>query len=595
MASSDNARAEADAYPEKEPGTIYDTTHDKDNGLGRLDPTYGPGPANDDKVDTNFQPGVQNIEAVTVAWSTTWLVLAYILIWLIYFVQGLVTGVSASLLPYVTSAFADHSLIPTTGILSAVIGGVTNLSIAKVLDIFGRPQGFLFCIVLTVIGLIMSAVCNNVEAYAASQVFYTVGINGIGYSLSVFVADTSSLRNRGLMQAFASSPNLITCWLAGPISTAFLNGAGWRWAFGMFVILVPVITLPLFGIFQYQYFKAKKEGIIPKRESERTTWQSVIYYTREFDALGLFLISAGVAFFLLPFNLYFQLAKGWGSALIICFLVFGILLIIAFAIWEKFFAPVSFIPWELLRDRTVLGACLLSFTLFISNSCWALYFSSVLQVVNDLSITHASYVVQVQTVGGVLTALAAGGIISFTGRYKPISLYFGVPFIVLGMGLLIYFRQPDQGIGYIVMCQIFISFASGVLIICDEIAIMAAAVEQQYFAVSIAVLGLFGSIGSAIGLTISSAIWQSILPNKLAEYLPAEDLPNLFMIYADITTQLSYPPGSPTRLAIQHAYGDAQRGLLTAATVVWALGVVAVLIWRDIKVIGIRQTKGIVA
>lgn len=358
MASQADPRTEADV---KELDTAHDTVHDLDNS------------EDDDHVDTKFQPGVQDIEAVTIAWSMTWLIIAYILIWLTYFVQGLVSGVTGSLLPYVTSAFAEHSLTPTTGILSAVIGGVTNLSIAKVLDIFGRPQGYLLCIMLCVIGLIMSATCNNVEAYAASQVFYTVGINGIGYSLSVFVADTSSLRNRGLMQAFVSSPNLITCWLAGPISTAFLKGAGWRWAFGMFTILVPAVTLPLFGLFMLQFFKAKKLGLIRKRDGGRTPWQSIIHYCREFDAIGLLLISAGVAFFLLPFNLYTIQAKRWGSSLIICFLVFGIVLMVAFTIWEKFFAPVSFIPWSLLQDRTVLGACLLSFTLFISYSCWVSY------------------------------------------------------------------------------------------------------------------------------------------------------------------------------------------------------------------------------
>ncbi|KAK3045185.1 hypothetical protein LTS18_014375, partial [Coniosporium uncinatum] len=433
---------------------------------------------NENTVDTNFQAGVQHIEAVTVAWSSTWLTVAYVLIWLTYFLQGLVTGTSGALLPFVSSAFAQHSLAPTTSILSAVIGGVTNLSIAKVLDIFGRPQGYLLCIVLAVLGLIMSASCNNVEAYAASQVFYTVGINGIGYSLSVFVADTSSLRNRGLMQAFASSPNLITCWLGGPISTAFLNGPGWRWAFGMFTILVPAVTLPLFGLFTYHFLQAKKKGIIPRRESGRTFGQSFIHYCREFDALGLLLISAGVAFFLLPFNLYTLQAKGWNSPLVICFLVFGIVLIIAFALWEKFFATVSFIPWTLLRDRTVLGACLLSFTLFLSYSCWAVYFSSVLMVVNDLTITEASYVVQTYTVGSVLTSLAAGALIHYTGRYKPFALYWGVPLSMLGIGLMIHFSQPGQNIGYIVMCQIFISFASGVIIITDEIAIMAAAAKQ---------------------------------------------------------------------------------------------------------------------
>ena len=221
-------------------------------------------------VDVHAQPGVQNIEAMTVAWTTSALIFAYIMIWLTYFVEGMLSGTTAALTPYITSAFAQHSLTPTVGILSSVIGGVTNLTLAKILDVFGRPQGYMVCICLATVGLIMMAGCNSVEAYAAAQVFYTVGNNGLQYSLSVLVADTSSLRNRGLMQAFATSPNLITCWLAGPISSGYLKGPGWRWCFGTFTILIPAITFPLFGLLAYNYYKAKKQGVVPKRESQRT-------------------------------------------------------------------------------------------------------------------------------------------------------------------------------------------------------------------------------------------------------------------------------------------------------------------------------------
>lgn len=170
MASSNDPTAAVEhSYPEKGPDTFQTTIHDKDNGSSKLDSIDGANPTNDDSIDTNVQPGVQNIEAVTVAWSKTWLMVAYALIWLIYFIQGLVATTVGSFLPYVTSDFALHSLTPTVGIISTVIGGVTNLSIAKILDIFGRPQGYLFSVILAVVGLIMSAACNNVEAYAASQ------------------------------------------------------------------------------------------------------------------------------------------------------------------------------------------------------------------------------------------------------------------------------------------------------------------------------------------------------------------------------------------------------------------------------------------
>ncbi|KAM0309811.1 hypothetical protein ACHAPQ_012545, partial [Fusarium lateritium] len=231
-----------------------------------------------------------------------------------------------------------HSLTATTSVMSSIIGGVTNLSIAKTLDVFGRPQGFLFCATLATLGLIMSAACNNVEAYAASQVFYTVGINGIGYSLSVFIADTTSLRYRGLIQAICGSPTIITAWLGGPISAAFLKGPGWRWAFGMESILVTTVTIPLFGLFMFHYFRAKKQGLIPNRDSKGTLFDATRYYAREFDVIGLLSLSAGVALFLLPFNLFSLQAKKFGSPMIICFFVFGILLLIFFGVWEKYFA-----------------------------------------------------------------------------------------------------------------------------------------------------------------------------------------------------------------------------------------------------------------
>ncbi|KAK7418710.1 hypothetical protein QQX98_003728 [Neonectria punicea] len=539
------------------------------------------------------QPGVQNIEAVTVAWTTRALVFAYIIIWLTYFVQGALSGTTGILAPYVTSAFALHSLTPTVGLLGSVIGGVTNLTLAKVLGVFGRPQGYLFCIVLATVGLVMMTAANTVEMYAVAQVFQLVGNNGIQYSLTVFVADTSSLRNRGLMQAIVSSPNLVTCWLAGPISSAFLNGPGWRWAFAMFTVLVPAITLPLFYILLNNYLKAKKLGLVPKTdgdESHRPVLQSLLYYCRQFDAAGLALLSVGVTLFLLPFNLY--TLQGWNPPLLVGILSTGCILIIIFGVWEKSYAPITLVPYSLLLDRTVAGACILSATLFISFWCWNGFFSSYLQVVNGLSVETASYVVQSYTVCSVICSIAVGGLIHYTGRFKPVCLYVGIPLSILGSGLMIYFCRIESSVGYIILCQILISIAAGTIMVCDEIAILAAAASHQHVAVCLAVLGMFGNIGGAVGLTVASAIWQGVFPKSLASYLPADELPNLGKIYANLSTQLSYPVGSTTRIAIQHAYVDAQMSMLAAGTVVWVAGFIGVVIWRDINVIGIKQSKG---
>lgn len=99
------------------------------------------------------------------------------------------------------------------------------------------------------------------------------------------------------------------------------------------------------------------------------------------------------------------------------------------------------------------------------------------------------------------------------------------------------FRQPDVNIGYIVMCQIFIAFAGGTIVICKQTAAMAA-VSHQYIAVIIAVEGMFSSIGGGVGLSVASAIWQGVFPQALEKYLPEEELGNLTTIYGDLVTQL---------------------------------------------------------
>src|SRR5690606_9034971 len=180
------------------------------------------------------------------------------------------------------------------------------------------------------------------------------------------------------MYAYASSPYIATTWIGGPLATAFLNGPGFRWGFGAFTIITPAVTLPLFFVFWYNYSKADKMGLVKKTSSGRTAMQSLKHYVVEFDAFGLLLVIAGLALFLLPFSLYSYQKDRWRSAMIISMIIIGGLLLIAFAVWEKYYAPKTFIPYELLTDRTVLGACILAATLFVSFYIWNSYFFSFL-------------------------------------------------------------------------------------------------------------------------------------------------------------------------------------------------------------------------
>ncbi|EQL01637.1 siderophore iron transporter mirB [Ophiocordyceps sinensis CO18] len=528
--------------------------------------TYPTATASDsDAVSVDAQAGVQQAEATAKVWTVKHIVLAYFLIWAIYFVDATQQGVSSGMLPYVTSAFRQHSLTAATGIMAHLLGGLLKLPLAKILDIWGRPQGFVFTTFILTVGLVMMAACQNVQTFAAAQVFYWVGYNGMTYTLHIFIADTSALKNRALMFAFSSSPYIITTWIAGPLAARFLAGPGWRWAFGAFAIITPIVSLPLVALFTHNFRKAKAQGLMPDKGNSRTLAESVRYYLIEFDVVGLLLIAVGLALFLLPFSLYTYQPGKWRSPFIICMLVFGVIFIVAFVLYEKFVAPVQFLPYALLADRTIMGAMVLALVLFVAFFIWDIFFSSFLQVVNGLSVTHATYVGKIHVGVTCFWAIIVGVLIRVTGRFKWLALYFGI----------------------------FIACAGGTIVVCEQMAVMAS-VSHQHIAVILAIQAMFASVGGAIGSTIAAALWTGIFPRKLAKLLPPESQASLARIYGNLSAQLEYPIGSPTREAISQAYGETQRLMLISAMCVLSLAVVAVAVWRDIRVKDFKQVKGLV-
>jgi hypothetical protein len=125
-----------------------------------------------DVFEPDLQEGVRKMEAITTTWTTGHVIAAYILMWIVQFMDALQQGAAGALNPYVTSSFQQHSLTAYTNVLSGIIAGVLTLPLAKVLDIFGRPMGFALAMGSCVLGLVLMAVCKGVQVYAAAQIFY---------------------------------------------------------------------------------------------------------------------------------------------------------------------------------------------------------------------------------------------------------------------------------------------------------------------------------------------------------------------------------------------------------------------------------------
>jgi MFS family permease len=134
------------------------------------------------------------------------------------------------------------------------------------------------------------------------------------YCVDVITADTSTMRDRGLAFAFTSSPYIITAF-AGPKAAEGFYANNWRWAFGCFAIVLPVVAAPLYFVLQMNQIRAKRSGLLVKKPSGRTWTQSMIHYAIEFDSKYYAFIMRGQVALISPISYWGHTPRDWPGSL----------------------------------------------------------------------------------------------------------------------------------------------------------------------------------------------------------------------------------------------------------------------------------------
>lgn len=271
-------------------------------------------------------------------------------------------------------------------------------------------------------------------------------------------------------------------------------------------------------------------------------------------------------------------------------LLFGLVFTAAFVLFERYYAPKPFVPFQLLLSRNVMGSFILSADLFIAYFCWDGYYTSYLQVVHQMTVSQAGYVANVYTIGSCLWGLVVGWLIRKTDRFKWLALA-AVPVQILGGGLMVIFRQPHTPVFFVVLCQVLIAIGGGTLVCTMQMAVMAVAKHGEVASL-IALLGLSSAVGSGVGSSVSGAIWTNTVYVELLRLLPEDAKDLAGEIYENLELQLSYPVGSPVREATMRAYAIAQRRMVLAGLLTLFIAIPAVSVWRDVRVSQFRQVKG---
>jgi hypothetical protein len=252
-----------------------------------------------------------------------------------------------------------HALIRSTAVIKPTM--------AKVSDVFGRFEAFCIIILIYTIGYAQQAGSKNVQTFAAAQIFYSAGSQGLQLLQQVFVADTSDLLNRALFSTIFDIPFLWTVWAGGPIAQKVLDTTTWRWGYGMWAIILPVCFIPLAVSLFVGQRKAKRSGRYPANPLKGLGPFGIAKFLWfQLDFFGLLLFSAALALILLPLTLGFKAKGGFSNPSMVAMIVIGFVCLCLFPFWErsKTLAPYPFFPPEMFKNRTVVCGVAIGFFYF---------------------------------------------------------------------------------------------------------------------------------------------------------------------------------------------------------------------------------------
>ncbi|KAF2014847.1 siderochrome-iron transporter-like protein Sit1 [Aaosphaeria arxii CBS 175.79] len=516
-------------------------------------------------------PGVARIEALSAHISFWNRVAIFFSVFLIAYAYGLDGTLRYVYQPEATSSYATHSTLATINTIRAVVAAAAQPTAAKIADVFGRVEVLFVSIFFYTLGSIVEASSSNVESFAAGAVLYQIGYTAVLLLVEVIIADTTSLRSRVFFSYVPALPFIINTWVSGDVSAATLKATTWRWGIGMWCIIYPACAIPLIISLWWVGRKAKKAGALRDYKSPyqlhggKTLVQALFW---QLDVPGIILLICVFGFILVPFTIAGGAASQWGSAKVIAPLVIGILLIPVWVIWEKR-SPHPMLPFHLMKDRAVWGAIGIAVMLNFAWTCQGDFLYTVLIVGFNESVKSATRITSLYSFASVITGVLLGMVIFRVRRLKPFIL-FGTCLFMVAFGLLIHYRGGsgrDVHNG-IVGAQILLGIAGGFFPYPAQASIQAAT-KHEHVAVVTGIYLASYNIGSALGNTVSGAIWSQVVPGMLEQRLSAEDA--LAWYGSPLMTYLKYPVGTYQRDVVIDVYRHVQRLLCITAICLSAL------------------------
>lgn len=550
--------------------------------------------AADDLRDV-VSPGVARMEAIAACMTLTDRVCIFFGVFLISYAYGLDGTLRYTYETYATNSFGQHSLISTVEVIRSVIAAAAQPTAAKIADVFGRVELICLSVFFYVVGTVIETSATDLQTFVGGGVIYQVGYTMVILLVEVIIADISSTRARLFFSYIPALPFLINTWISGNIVDAILNAASWKWGIGMWCIIYPVCASPLIVSLMVVSRRAKRGGHLTNYRSPfqvlgLANFSMALFWV--LDVIGIILLIAVFALILTPLTLAGGMSsttETWKQAHILAPLIVGVLCVPLFVIWELR-APHPLLPFRLMKDRGVWAP--IGIAVFL-NFAWTMqgdYLFTVLRVAFDFSVVSATRITSLYSFVSVITGVLLGLLVYKVRRLK-IFIVLGTCLFMVAFGILIHYRGSPDGTSRagLIGAQVLLGVAGGMFPYPAQASVQVN-LKHEHVAVMTGVYLATYSIGSALGNTVSGALWTQLLPSALESRLSPINSTLATEAYGSPLDVIElYPIGTPERDAMVHAYQYIQR-LLTITGICLSVPLIVLALFTRNPELGNDQT-----
>ncbi|KAJ8128854.1 hypothetical protein O1611_g4782 [Lasiodiplodia mahajangana] len=415
--------------------------------------------------------------------------------WIGVFLGAIDTSIIATLSAPISSEFHSLSLLSWLATAYLISNAACQPISGRLTDIFGRGPGLVFSNLFFAAGNLICGLAQSANGMILGRVIAGIGGGGL-MTISTFLGtDLVPLRNRGIVQGVGNICYGAGAMLGGVFGGLVNDNSSWGWRLAFLIQVPPVLVSAVVVAYLVR---------IPPKASGRS-------YLARIDFTGVFALVAFLVLLLLGLNAGGNLVP-WTHPLPLITLPLSLVALIFFIIWESRAAqPV--IPIRLLFNRTVLAACTTNM-LCCMVQFQALFYIPLYLQTHGVSAANAGLVLLYSPLGICICSVGAGYIMKKTGRYLGLGIL-SVSLQLAGC-IILTTLQPDSPIWPLRIVFFLLGSGQGAHLTVTLLACIAA-IDHSHQATITSATYAFRSVGSTVGITVGSAIYQNVLKNQLWE------------------------------------------------------------------------------